>query len=341
MRLVMTALLAAAVLPAQFKSTVPLVVAPTTVTDSAGRSVDGLTERDLVLYDDTVPQKIQVDPFSNPLSVVVLIQASSNAAAIVDKLHRTGMLFADLLAGDGGETSVVAFSERVEVLCDFTANSGQLTKAVNGLHVIGDGAAILDALSEALRMLGTRAKSRRKVILVVAERRDRSSGVKSEDLLRDVERQNASIYWLTYHTLLTPFTARPKRKWDRMTEEEKNRPERGQGPIKYPVGHEEDAVPPDIAPGGWLSAFTELRQRAKVDVAGLLARTTGAQTFTFLKRRGLEDAIQAVAQEVHRQYIVSFEPRGEETSRFHDIRMEVRGRPDLLVRTRSGYWSIH
>ena len=30
---------------AQFKSTVPLVVAPTTVTDSKGRYVDGLTGR--------------------------------------------------------------------------------------------------------------------------------------------------------------------------------------------------------------------------------------------------------------------------------------------------------
>jgi hypothetical protein len=36
---------------AQFKSTVPLVVAPTTVTDSKGRYVDGLTPEDLILYD--------------------------------------------------------------------------------------------------------------------------------------------------------------------------------------------------------------------------------------------------------------------------------------------------
>jgi len=31
---------------AQFKSTVPLVIAPTTVTDPKGRFVDGLTEKE-------------------------------------------------------------------------------------------------------------------------------------------------------------------------------------------------------------------------------------------------------------------------------------------------------
>jgi hypothetical protein len=41
---------------AQFKSTVPLVVAPTTVTDSKGRYADGLTLQDLILYDNNVPQ---------------------------------------------------------------------------------------------------------------------------------------------------------------------------------------------------------------------------------------------------------------------------------------------
>jgi hypothetical protein len=42
---------------AQFKSTVPLVVAPTTVTDSKGHYVDGLSPTDLILYDNNVPRR--------------------------------------------------------------------------------------------------------------------------------------------------------------------------------------------------------------------------------------------------------------------------------------------
>jgi hypothetical protein len=62
---------------AQFKSTVPLVVAPTTVTDSKGRFVDGLTPEDLLLYDNNVPQKIQIDWMTYPISLVVVVQTSS------------------------------------------------------------------------------------------------------------------------------------------------------------------------------------------------------------------------------------------------------------------------
>ena len=77
---------------AQFKSTVPLVVAPTTVTDSKGHFVDGLTEEDLILYDNNVPQKIQMDWTTYPIDLVVAVQTSSNSGAAIDKLGGSGIL---------------------------------------------------------------------------------------------------------------------------------------------------------------------------------------------------------------------------------------------------------
>ncbi len=71
---------------AQFKSTVPLVVAPTTVTDSKGHYVDGLTSDDLILYDNNVPQKIQMDWMTYPIDLVVAVQTSENSGAVIDKL---------------------------------------------------------------------------------------------------------------------------------------------------------------------------------------------------------------------------------------------------------------
>jgi hypothetical protein len=54
MRAAAVILILACTAPAQFKSTVPLVVAPTTVTDPKGRYVDGLAPEDLALYDNNV-----------------------------------------------------------------------------------------------------------------------------------------------------------------------------------------------------------------------------------------------------------------------------------------------
>ena len=333
-------LLTASLAFAQFKSTVPLVVAPTTVTDAQGRLVDGLTAGDLTFFDNSVPQKIQVHETFDPISLVVLIEANSASAAILDKLGGSGILFSDLLSLPAGETALVAFSDEVKVLEDFTADSSKLTTALHDLRVEGDGCVLLEGLRTSLHMLSTRAAHRRRILLVIAERRDRSSKIKVDDLLEDGALQKTTVYWLTYSTFLAPFTNRPKTKWDRMTDEEKAATHAQQGKYKYPYPEEEEPLPPEMPPGSLLSIFTELHQKTKVDVASLLTRTTGGRTYSFLKQSALEDAIQAVADEVHRQYIVSFQPKPDAAGLYHTIRAEVKSRPDLHVRTRAGYWSV-
>src|SRR5579859_3049310 len=122
MRFPAALLLAAAVASAQFKSTVPLVVAPTTITDSKGHFVDGLEPRDLILYDNNVPQTIQLDYEVYPISVVLAIQASSNAESMLDKLGRLGSMLSQLVAGDAGHTAVITFANQVHTRQDFTSN---------------------------------------------------------------------------------------------------------------------------------------------------------------------------------------------------------------------------
>lgn len=70
----------------QFRSTSRLVIAPVTVTDSAGHFVDGLSGDDLVLYDNNVAQKIQMDWTTYPIDLVVAVQTSANSGAVIDKL---------------------------------------------------------------------------------------------------------------------------------------------------------------------------------------------------------------------------------------------------------------
>ena len=89
MRLAVLLAVAASCAPAQFKSTVPLVVSPVTVTDGRGRFVDGLTAADLALYDNNVPQKVQLDIAIHPISLVVAIEANRASIAVLDKLGRS------------------------------------------------------------------------------------------------------------------------------------------------------------------------------------------------------------------------------------------------------------
>jgi hypothetical protein len=59
----------------------------------------------------------------------------------------------------------------------------------------------------------------------------------------------------------------------------------------------------------------------------------------FLKKESLEEAIQSIGAEIHRQYVVSFQPPSAPAGQYHAIRIAVKGRPDLLARTRAGYWT--
>jgi hypothetical protein len=56
-----------------------------------------------------------------------------------------------------------------------------------------------------------------------------------------------------------------------------------------------------------------------------------------VKKHALEQAIQLVGEEVHRQYILTFEPKGGDAGKFHAVRVEVNNRPELHAKTREGY----
>jgi hypothetical protein len=78
----------------------------------------------------------------------------------------------------------------------------------------------------------------------------------------------------------------------------------------------------------------------KPDLSMLFTRTTGGRTMNFLKKNALEQAIQLVSEEVHRQYLLTFEPKGGKAGEFHAIRVAVKNRPDLQAKTRDGYWAL-
>jgi len=336
MRIAAVLVLFAGIGLAQFKSNVPLVVAPTTVTDSKGRYVDGLTTADLILYDNSVPQPIQMDWMLYPIDLVVAVQASDNSGAVIDKLGGSGILFTELLAADAGETAVISFSDDVKVHQNFTASAGQVSHALRMLRKEGGAACVLDALDRALEMLAKRPSRRRRIVLIIAEKRDRSSRVKLPEVMERVERLNAAVYWLTFSPFMQPWTVKPKTVEDTKPEDERIKMRK----CAACPAPDDTPVPPDLGPGGFVYGIGELIRLRKPDLAGLFTRNTGGRELSFLKKNALEHAIQLVGEEVHRQYILSFEPKGGAPGQYHAIRVEVKGRPELHAHTREGYWAL-
>jgi VWFA-related protein len=292
---------------AQFRSTSTLVLAPVTVTGPTGKYIDGLRAKDLILYDNNVPQPIQVEEAFNPLSLIVAIQSSANASANLHKLSDTGILFTHVVAGERGLTSLISFADDARVLSDFTASPDRLKQQLRGMVVRGKGSAVLDTVMDALTTLSNRPHESRRVLLVIGEARDRSSKTRIETVAQAAQRQNVLIYWLTYSPFLSALTA--------------------------PAG----SPPP---PGNLLNVFTEVGQQSKGDAAALLTSVTGGRVIKYLQKDSMEEAIQAIGAEIHRQYLVSFQPQPAAAGQYHSIRIEVKGRPELTARTRAGYWTV-
>jgi VWFA-related protein len=321
---------------AQFRSTTQLVVAPVTVTDAKGHFVDGLGPEDLILEDNSVPQPIQMDWMMYPIDLVVAVQTSTNSGPVIDKLGGTGILFSQLLAGNAGETAMISFSDGVKVHEGFTGDPDAIIQAMRMLRKEGSDAHMLDALGEALAMLEKRPAGRRRIILMIAEKRDRGSEAKLTEVMAQAQRLNAAIYWITYSPFLQPFTVKNKVAEDLKPEAER---------IKFTAcalcpHPDETPVPYEPGPGGYLYALGELARLRLPDLANLFAGTTGGRVLSFLKKDALEQAVQLISQEVHRQYILTFEPRGGEFGAFHEIRVIVKDRVELRVTSRSGYFAV-
>jgi VWFA-related protein len=276
-----------------------------------------------------------------PIDLVVAVQASANSGPIIDKLGGSGILFSQLLAADAGQTALITFSGQVKVRQDFTSDPDAVTHALRMLRVEGGVATSLDALRQALVMLEHRPPGRRRIILMIAEKRDRGSEAKVNEVMEQVQRLNASVYWLTYSPFLEPFTVKPKTVEDTKPEAERVKVRK----CDLCPGPDERGVPPDYGPGGYLYAIGELIRLHQPDLSVLFTNVTGGRTLAFLKKNALEQAIELVGEEVHRQYILSFESKSFEAKNddpgtFHSLRVAVKDRPELHAKTRQGYWPL-
>jgi VWFA-related protein len=315
--------IAARILPAQnptLKTTVPLVVAPTTITGRDGHYVRGLTAADLMLLDNNVPRQIHVDELTLPVSVVLVVETSEECWAALDKIRKIGSIIEPLVAGDRGEAAVIWYSQQIIVAQQFTSNTSTLERVFQDARPNGSGGMAIDAVAKALDMLSER-KDNRRVILLLGETKDRGSKIPLEQVVSRAQRDNVSVYSVTYSRYLMTFTHH----WEEVCD-----------------AHHENCKPPDPPP--WIGPdlmdlFGELRALAKTNVAEAFTQYTGGRRVSFLKQKGLEQVVQNIGEEIHNQYLLSFTPPAE-TEEFHQIRVLVPAQPDLLVRTRPGYWPV-
>ncbi|HEX8845470.1 MAG TPA: VWA domain-containing protein [Pyrinomonadaceae bacterium] len=169
------------------------VMLPVTVRDAGGRLVTTLTRENFRVVEDGRDQPLSDLALRQvPVDVVLMVDASSSAAANLDDFRRAVEGFASKL-GSEDRISLIKFDDRVELLQDWTQSRVQLRRSLRRITP-GVFTRFNDALLLAAREQLSHARGRHAVI-VLTDGIDSGRGYSTlETALRSLLEAQATIY---------------------------------------------------------------------------------------------------------------------------------------------------
>ncbi len=169
-----------------------LVLIPVTVTDPMNRFVLGLEKRDFSIFEDGVEQKIT--HFSGedaPLSIGILFDTSGSMDLKTTTSHRAVSEFLKTMNAQD-ETFLIQFSDKAEVVQQFTGSTKEIESSMGSLKT-GGLTALLDAVELGVREM-KKAKNPRKALVVVSDGGDNNSRYTATDIKDIVKEADTQIY---------------------------------------------------------------------------------------------------------------------------------------------------
>ncbi len=319
---------------------VNLVSTPVTVRDSKGELVFNLLERDFKVFDNGREQKIQhFDLGGDLLSVVFVVETSSHIEPFFPAIRRTGIVFTQMVMAQTAEAAVVGFDDEIQLLSPFTADQEQIQRAINKLKEGTSGIKLYDGLERAVQLLSEQPENRRRIIVAISESTDTGSAVKLGEVLRQAQLANITIYTIGLSTTAAELRAPPSQ---------------AQGPKLGPPGTR--PLPP--LPGHPATDETDKQQMGNIDLLSaviwlvktaangvglgdkslaLASMATGGLHLKTMRDRSIEKAMDQIGGELHAQYLLGYQPPGNDLTGYHDIHVTV-AREGVDVRTRPGYY---
>ncbi len=285
------------------------VLVPTLVEKHDGEVVYGLTQKDFILEDNGVPQKIRVQEEMDtaPVALVVAVEDGGVSALEFDKLARLGPLL-DLFLSDGrSQAALVGFDSRPHLIKDFTSSSEEVGDALKHLEPGNGGDAILDTVSYAVDLLQDQPKEYRRVLLMVSEERDHGSKhTRPAQLVEKIGRSDVLVLSVSF------------------------------SPLRAELLH-------DIKDSGedrtmnLLSTVAMIVQAFKNNVAKEVAHMSGGEYHSFTGDKGFEQRVVDAAKHARNRYLITFSP-SDPTPGLHTIRVKTAQDYGARIVARANYW---
>jgi VWFA-related protein len=289
------------------------------------------------VFDNGVEQKIEhFDLGGDPLSIVLVVEASSHIEPMLPAVRNTGIIFAQAVMGLTSEAAIISFDDTVDLLQKFTTDSDGVQNVIEHIRMGTMGTRLYDAMSRGVSLLEQRPAVRRRILVVVGEAQDAGSESTLGEVLRQAQLANVTIYSIGLSTTMADLRAKPK----------------DPPPYIGPPG----TFPLPTPRGQPQTPQTEAQVQGNIDLLALAvwlvktgknalgpnslaiaSKATGGLHLNTLKDRSIEKALDEIGGELHAQYTIGYRPPGDEPSGYHEIKVTVdRGR--VTVRTRPGYY---
>ncbi len=292
------------------------------VVDKQGRAITSLSPNDFAVYEDGVRRPIvHFEPTTTPFSLVLLLDMSGSTGSFRQQLQQAAFRFLDALGPDD-RVSVVQFNGKgVKSLAGFSTNRRDAAYAIQ----ISDGKGethFYDALNYALKQLNKEGK-RRKAIVVMTD------GLDTE--LRNIDRAAAAGAQTNEQAIgsIKPDTS------SQLNAVLNNADREGVTifPLALPSGDPKRLPLPDpVITGIYTAARTRLQT---------LANRTGGRLNEIKRLDELARLYAEVAADLRSLYSIAYQPSTEHLhdGRWREIRIDVTPHPELLARTKPGYFA--
>jgi VWFA-related protein len=283
-----------------FRSGARTVAVYATVTDKDGRLIPDL-ERDVFeVRDSGKPQPLTV--FSRevqPITVVTMLDRSGSMRGNVGLVEKAAEEFVRRLGPDD-KARIGTFAERIEIQPEeFSSDRETLLQVLRSDRPVTGPTPLWNAVDEAIAAL--RGQEGRKIVLVFSDGGDApNAGLKNRtimDVMRSAQQDDVMVYAIGLQTTVLRG--------------------RGGGGI-----------------GGLTGAMTSLRPDPGL---ATIADDSGGGYFELTRAYDLGSTFARVADELHRQYALGFEPRTlDDKTHKLDVRVNLKG---AKVRARKEYFA--
>jgi VWFA-related protein len=294
------------------------VIVPVTVTNKSGDLILDLSQKDFHIFDSGVEQSITAwDLGGDPLAVALVIETSSRIQPIAPAIHRMNSIFTEAVMALNGEAAVITYDSGIGVHQLFTTDHDAVGKAISDVKFEVSQRKLYDGMAKAVDLLRDQPSTYRRIMLVLGESEDDGSDATLGEVVRNSSNANISIYAVGTSSIAADF-----------------RGDSGIAPLKIPGLPTINAAGPAGFAIWLLERGTSKIKNHQLEIA---AAATGGIHYRTFRDATIARALDTIGSEIHAQYILSYTPIKDPRVGFNQITVTV-SRPELMVRTRPGYY---